>query len=74
MRKARRPSATTEYIYIESCSGESWRPVRIARSPKNPVILLKIIESEIISTPVRRLIKTRKACVSLALFVATNLM
>ena len=55
------PSAMTEYIYMESWRGESWKPVRTARSPKNPVTLLKIIEREIISTPVRRLIKTRKA-------------
>lgn len=57
------PRATTEYIYMESWRGESWKPVRMARSPKNPVILLKIIDSAIISTPVRRLIKTRKAFV-----------
>jgi hypothetical protein len=44
-------------MYMETWRGERRKPVRTARSPKKPVNLLKTTESEIISTPVRKLIK-----------------
>ena len=41
-------------MYIENCSGERCRPVRRARRPYRPEILLRRRERVISSVPVRR--------------------
>jgi len=52
-------------MYMESWRGERWKPVKIARRPKRPVALLKIVTSDMSSVPVRNDMKWRNVWVEI---------